>query len=68
MQPIATDVPVCHAASLVFGVQMQKQLNGLRSCLGWRLLGAHATLLDGAPDLPRQGLFFCLLDVTDLSE
>jgi len=43
-----TDVPlcqsqsVCHAASLVFRVQ--KRLNGLRSCLGWRLLGAQGTL------------------------
>jgi len=32
---------VCHAPALGFGVQ--KQLNGLRSCFGWRLLGAQGT-------------------------
>jgi len=49
MQTIVTDLSsVC--VSRDFAVQTQ--LNKLRSCLGWRLLGTQGTLLDGGSRFP----------------
>jgi len=41
---------VCHAALL--GFAMQKRLNGLTSCLGWRLLGKHCIIRNGRSPHP----------------
>jgi len=46
-----TALPVCRAASHDFAVQ--KRLNRLRPCLGWRLLGVQGTLYQTDVPIPQ---------------